>query len=73
MATAPDQIAITQGEAFTLLDGVGNWWKVKFVSGMEGLVPSNYVKKAYNTNPFDEKKEEERKKIKNKRALLLRE
>lgn len=48
--TAPGQIAMAQDEAFTLLDGVGNWWRVKAVIGTEGLVPSNYVEKV--DSPF---------------------
>ena len=47
--TAPNQIAMMQGEIFTLVDGVGNWWKVKSASGTEGLVPSNYVEKIVAT------------------------
>ena len=43
--TAPNQIAMAQGETLTLLDGVGNWWKVRAANGTEGLVPSNYVEK----------------------------
>ena len=43
--TAPDQVAMTKGDLLTLLDGAGNWWKVKAENGTEGLVPSNYVEK----------------------------
>ena len=43
--TAPNQIAMVQGELFTLIDDVGPWWKVKSAIGMEGIVPSNYVEK----------------------------
>lgn len=43
--TAPNQIAMAKDELFTLLDGTGNWWKVKSANGADGLVPSNYVEK----------------------------
>jgi hypothetical protein len=43
--TAPDQIAMAQGEMFTLIDGTGIWWQVKGATGQEGTVPSNYVEK----------------------------
>ena len=44
--TAPNQISMTKGETFTLLDDTGKWWKVRTASGTaEGLVPSNYVER----------------------------
>ena len=51
--TAPGQLAMAQHEAFTLLAGVGSWWRVKAVDGTEGLVPSNYVEKVdLDLSPF---------------------
>jgi hypothetical protein len=47
--TAPNQIAMAQGDVFTLLEGVGAWWNVQAANGTEGLVPSNYVEKVAGT------------------------
>jgi hypothetical protein len=43
--TAPDQITMSPGDMFTLVDHTGIWWKVKAATGQEGLVPSNYLER----------------------------
>ena len=45
------QLSLQSGEKLTLLSDGGNWWRCRNKSGVEGVVPSNYVERVQANSP----------------------
>ncbi|XP_058238161.1 cytoplasmic tyrosine-protein kinase BMX-like isoform X2 [Hemibagrus wyckioides] len=69
-AKKPGELSVVKGIRYVSLEKMsGDWWKIRDMTGSEGLVPSNYIEEV-NTDDREEKQETSRMSKKKKASTL---